>query len=112
MLLDRLLHPLVVGSGCVDVGGRDENDLSGLSCEVDPTVGRTSLRDQRYALGAGFQVEGLGDLEIVPAVLDVHDLVDVGEHLAVKITEGSVRLPRVPQLAGDLEVLLRAVVAS
>lgn len=90
---------------------RGEHRFRMLGREVPPVLRRPGLHQQRMALRGAGEVQRAPHLEEPAVVIDDVDLVPLGPHAALRVGHDRVVLPAIPQLLGDLDELVRPLVA-
>ena len=94
------------------LGIAGEDDLGPPGGEVPPAPGRAGLEQHRPALRRPRHRQRPAHLEPLAVVVELVDLVRVGEDAVGPVEDQRVVLPRVPQPGGGLEELVGPVVAG
>ncbi|OEI69797.1 hypothetical protein Cus16_0409 [Curtobacterium sp. ER1/6] len=97
----------VEGARVVELGVQREDHLGVPGGEVAALVGVPGLHDDRVPLRAARDRERAGDVELRAVVVDVPDAGPVGEPADRRIGDDGTRIPRVPELARQLDELGR-----
>ena len=110
-LTDAFLLVLVVAPGPLDAGVAGEDDLGPAGGEVPAPTGRSGLEQDRATLGRARDGQGTPGPEPLALMVQLVDLVRVGEHAADPVEHEGVVLPGVPQSGRGLEELVGPVIA-